>query len=49
MKKCYDCKTEFEVNPNARYIRKYCVKCGKKRKKIWDNQWKIKFSSLADD
>jgi len=48
-KKCIDCKTGLEVNPNARFERKYCLKCGKKRKKMWDNQWKVKFEDLPDD
>jgi len=49
VKKCLDCKTEFEVNPHARFERKYCLKCSKKRKKMWDNQWKVKFEDLPDD
>jgi len=49
IKKCLDCKTKFEVNPSARFERKYCLKCSKKRKKMWDNQWKIKFENLPDD
>lgn len=48
-KKCFDCKEDFEVNLNARYVRKYCLKCGTKRKKMWDDQWKIKFEDLPDD
>ncbi|MEK6856211.1 MAG: hypothetical protein AABX66_03580 [Nanoarchaeota archaeon] len=46
---CLDCKKEFEVNPKARYPRKYCDTCSKKRKKWWDNQWKVKFEDLPDD
>lgn len=50
MKLCADCKkTEFEVKPFARYERKYCEKCSKRRKKLWDNQWKVKFEDLPDD
>lgn len=37
-KKCKDCNKLFEVNPNARYKRKYCLDCSKKRKKMWDEQ-----------
>jgi predicted amidophosphoribosyltransferase len=48
-KVCPDCKKEFEFNPSGRFVRKYCTKCGKKRKKAWDNQWKIKFEDLPDD
>ena len=32
-KKCFECKKEFEVKPTARYVRKYCDTCGKKRKR----------------
>lgn len=48
-KKCFDCKKEFEVNPRARFVRKYCDACSKKRKKMWDQQWKVKFEDLEDD
>lgn len=47
--KCLDCKKEFEVSPNARFARKYCNDCSKKRKKMWENQWKVKFEDLPDD
>ena len=49
MKKCFDCKEEFEVETSARFQRKYCKKCGEKRKKMWDNQWKVKFEDLDDE
>ena len=49
MKKCFDCKTEFEVKPFVKFERKYCDKCSKKRKKAWDNQWKVKFEDLEDE
>lgn len=48
-KKCFDCGKEFEVSPSARFPRKYCDECSKKRKKAWDNQWKIKFEDLEDE
>ena len=48
-KKCLECKEEFEVNPNARFIRKYCDVCSKKRKKMWDEQWKVKFEDFDDE
>ena len=48
-KKCFDCKADFEVKPFAKYVRKYCVKCSAKRKKAWDNQWKVKFEDLEDE
>lgn len=46
---CKDCKKMFEVNPNARYPRKYCDSCSKKRKKMWDEQWKVKFEDCDED
>jgi hypothetical protein len=46
---CLQCKTEFEVNPNARFERKYCPDCSKKRKKLWDEQWKIKYEDCDED
>jgi hypothetical protein len=48
-KKCPDCGKEFEFNPHSKFKRKYCVSCSKKRKKAWDNQWKIKFEDLEDE
>lgn len=50
MKICADCKkNEFEVKPFAKYPRKYCKQCSEKRKKLWDNQWKVKFEDLDDE
>jgi len=49
-KLCADCKkVEFEVKPFAKYPRKYCDKCSEKRKKLWENQWKIKFNANDED
>ncbi len=48
-KKCLQCKAEFEVKPNARFVRKYCDECSKKRKKAWDERWKVKFEDLDDE
>ncbi|MBU0906661.1 MAG: hypothetical protein KKD18_01940 [Nanoarchaeota archaeon] len=48
-KKCFDCGAGFMTNPRARFKRKYCDACSKKRKKAWDNQWKIKFEDLEDE
>ena len=44
-KKCFQCKKEFEYKP-GKYERKYCDSCSKERKKMWDNQWKVKFEDL---
>ncbi len=46
---CPECKAEFEIDTLARFKRKYCKKCGEKRKKMWDNQWKVKFEDLEDE
>jgi len=48
-RKCFDCKKEFEYNYNPRYVKKYCKECGAKRKKMWENQWKVKYEDLDDD
>jgi hypothetical protein len=48
-KPCFDCKEEFEYETNSKYFRKYCDKCSKKRKKMWDNQWKVKYEDLDDE
>lgn len=46
---CLECKAEFEVNPKARFRRKYCEKCSAKRKKMWDEQWKLKIEDFDDE
>ena len=48
-KKCLECGKEFEFNPHAKFKRKYCKNCSAKRKKMWDEQWKVKFEDLEDD
>ena len=48
-KRCLECKKEFVVGPRARFVRKYCKTCGDKRKKMWDDQWKVKFEDMPDD
>ena len=48
-KKCLTCDIEIEVDTSAKFQRKYCKKCSKTRKKMWDNQWKIKFEDLDDE
>ena len=39
--KCRDCGKIVEVNPNARYARKYCDKCSKQRKKDYENLYTV--------
>lgn len=46
--KCFVCRKEFEAKSNARFPRKYCLKCSAKKKKLWENQWKVKFEDLDD-
>mgnify|MGYP001567015477 CR=1 FL=1 len=46
---CRDCKKEFEINPNARYKRKYCDKCSAERKKAYDNIHLVKFEDSEDE
>jgi Zn finger protein HypA/HybF involved in hydrogenase expression len=46
---CLECKKEFEVSPRARFKRKYCPECSEKRKKMWDDQWKLKIEDFDDD
>jgi len=47
-KTCFRCKKEFEYT-EGRYARKYCDSCSKEVKKMWDNQWKVKFEDFDDD
>jgi DNA-directed RNA polymerase subunit RPC12/RpoP len=49
MIKCLECKKEFELNPRGRFTRKYCSDCSAKRKKMWDEQWKVKIEDLDDE
>ncbi len=48
-KKCFECKEDFEYDSKARFARKYCKECSEKRKKMWDEQWKIKAEDLEDE
>ncbi len=45
---CKDCKKEFEQKATARYERKYCDKCSKKRKKAYEGLWKVKAEDCED-
>jgi len=47
--KCKDCGKEFEVKSSGRYRRKYCKKCSKKRKKDYENLWKVKAEDCEDE
>jgi NMD protein affecting ribosome stability and mRNA decay len=47
-KKCRDCGKEFEVNPRARFERKYCDECSKSRKKEWEKIHEIKFEDCDE-
>jgi Zn finger protein HypA/HybF involved in hydrogenase expression len=46
--KCKDCGKEFEQKARARYPRKYCDKCSAKRKKDYDDLWKVKAHECED-
>ncbi len=48
-KACLQCKKEFDFETSAKFPRKYCKQCSDKRKKKWDNQWKVKFEDLDDE
>jgi hypothetical protein len=45
---CKDCGKAFKYAPNARFQRKYCDSCSKKRKKEWDNRHLMKFEDGVD-
>jgi Zn finger protein HypA/HybF involved in hydrogenase expression len=47
-KKCWKCKKTFEYT-EGKYARKYCDKCSKENKKLWENQWKIKFEDCDEE
>lgn len=39
--KCKDCGLEFTQKGTAKFKRKYCDKCSKKRKDDYANLWKV--------
>ena len=47
--KCKDCGKKFEVKSTARYARKYCDKCSKKRKKDYENLYMVKAGDCEED
>lgn len=38
---CKDCGKKFEQKATARFPRKYCDKCSKKRKTDYENLWQV--------
>jgi len=40
-KTCKDCKKEFQFVKTSRYLRKYCDKCSKERKKAYEDIYLI--------
>ena len=46
--KCGDCGTEFTFTVHPKYMRKYCDKCSKERKKAWENRHEMKFEDGED-
>ncbi len=47
-KNCVECGKEFEQKAGARYPRKYCEKCSAKRKKDYENLWKVTADECDD-
>lgn len=45
---CKECNAEFEQKATARFPRKYCEKCSAKRKKDYDDLWKVKAEECED-
>lgn len=45
---CKDCGKEFEQKVRSRYPRKYCDKCSAKRKKDYENLWKVTADECED-
>jgi len=46
--KCKMCSKEFEVNPTARFQRKYCAGCSKKNKEYYDHLDSITINDCED-
>lgn len=46
--KCRICSKEFEINPNAKFKRKYCEECSKANKSYYDNLDAIKIEDCDD-
>lgn len=46
--KCKDCGKIFEQKATARFQRKYCDACSKKRKKDYENLWKVTADECED-
>lgn len=47
--KCKDCGKEFTAKISARYSRKYCDKCSKKRKEDYENLHSVKFEDCDEE
>jgi hypothetical protein len=45
---CRDCKKEFEQKATARFPRKYCDACSKKRKEDYENLWQVTADECED-
>jgi len=46
--KCKDCGKDIEIDTHAKYKKKYCTPCSKKRKKDYDNLYKVCASECDD-
>ena len=47
--KCRTCGKEFEVKPNMKFQRKYCVECSKKNKEYYDNLDSVTVEDCEED
>jgi len=48
IQKCKSCGKDFEVSPRARFARKYCKECSEKRKKDYEDLWKVTADECED-
>ena len=50
---CAECKKEVDVIQRAKFKRKYCNDCSKKKKEEWkeyqENRWKLTLDDMEDD
>ncbi len=47
-KNCKDCGKEFEQVKGAKYTKKYCKECSQKRKKDYEELWKVTADECED-
>jgi hypothetical protein len=49
MKKCRECGKEFVQKGSAKFERKYCESCSKKRKDDYENLWQVSADDCEED